>query len=165
MKGYYIILFFLIFGCKDSNEKKDITKPLNTIPTEEKSQENTTAYSAKHALWEYQFDEENNDFKIKKIRPFNADTLNAKKVKSIVNKTWAKVQIKYIKTNKDTIFLAIPNSTVLTQQMGTIGAEQFLISTTFSFTELKGIQYVSYSFETGDHATPGVYERSTWNKY
>jgi hypothetical protein len=85
-------------------------------------------------------------------------------IEKIVNKTWPKVQIKYLKTSKDTVFIAIPNSEVLTQQMGTSGAEAFMISTTYSLTDLKGIKYVSYDFEIGDHANPGVYSRSYWKE-
>jgi hypothetical protein len=46
--------------------------------------------------------------------------------------------------------------------MGSAGAESFMITTTYSFTELKGINYVSFDFEEGDHAMPGVYNRNSW---
>ncbi len=48
--------------------------------------------------------------------------------------------------------------------MGTSGAEGFMVSTTFTFTELNGIKYVSYDFQYGDHANPGVYDRHSWDK-
>ena len=67
-------------------------------------------------------------------------------------------------TKKDTVFIYIPDSGVLTQQMGSAGAEQFMVSTTYSFTELIGITYVSFEFEFGDHANPGVYDRQSWNE-
>ncbi len=35
-----------------------------------------------------------------------------------------------------------------------------MISTTFSFTELKGIKFVSFNFEEGDHGVSGVYNRN-----
>jgi len=46
--------------------------------------------------------------------------------------------------------------------MGTWGADQFVISTTYSFSELAGIKYVSFTFIEGDHAMPGVYSRNSW---
>jgi hypothetical protein len=73
------------------------------------------------------------------------------------------VQIKFIGISNDTAFISIPDSEVLTQQMGTAGAESFMISTTFSFTELNGIKYVSFDFEKGDHGVPGVYNRNSWD--
>ncbi|WP_160114226.1 hypothetical protein [Aquimarina sp. AU119] len=164
MKTYHIFLLFLILSCKNTSEKKDSINTPDKILMEEKNQENTNIYNSEQALWEYQFDKEISDFKIKKVREFNSDTLTSKKIEKIINHNWPKVQIKYTRKNKDTVFIDIPDSNVLTQQMGTTGAEQFLISTTFSFTELEGINYVSYNFEIGDHASPGVYGRNNWNE-
>lgn len=48
--------------------------------------------------------------------------------------------------------------------MGSAGAESFMISTTFSLTELKGVNYVSYDFEEGDPSRPGVYNRNSWDE-
>ena len=164
MKTYYILLLFLILSCTNTKEKKESIKALDKTVKTEKDHEKMDSFRSEKALWEYTFDNDINDFKIKKARAFNADTLNAEKIEAIINQNWPKVQIKYIKTINDTILIKIPNSTVLTQQMGTTGAEQFLISTTFSFTELKGINYVWYDFEMGDHASPGVYDRESWNE-
>ncbi|MBW1296382.1 hypothetical protein [Aquimarina litoralis] len=162
MKKYPIFLLFLILSCKNTNEKKDWIKTSEKITAEEKNQENTNIYNSEEALWEYQFDKEISDFKINKVREFNPDTLSIQKITNIINLNWPKVQVKYVQRINDTIFLKIPNSKILTQQMGTTGAEQFLISTTFSFTELDGVNYVSYEFETGDHASPGIYGRESW---
>jgi len=85
-------------------------------------------------------------------------------MEKIINKTWPRVQIKYIKTSHDTAFISIPESEVLTQQMGSAGAESFMVSTVYSFTEIKGIKYVSLDFEFGDHANPGVYNRNSWDE-
>jgi len=48
--------------------------------------------------------------------------------------------------------------------MGSAGAESFMVSTVYSFTEIKGIKYVSLDFEFGDHANPGVYNRNSWDE-
>jgi hypothetical protein len=47
----------------------------------------------------------------------------------------------------------------ITQQMGTSGADDYMTTTTFTLTELKGIKYVNFDFEEGDHAVPGTYSR------
>lgn len=116
------------------------------------------------ALWGYEFDSVKQDYYPIKLKEVNQDTLNAGTVTAIINKTWPDVQVNYLKTSNDTIFITIPNSIVLTQQMGTEGAEEFMVTTTYSYTELHDIQYVSFSFEPGDHATPGVYTRAWWDK-
>ena len=164
MKVSYILLLFLILSCTNTKEKKESIKTSDKTSKKEKDHEKMDSFQSEKALWEYTFDNDINDFKIKRARTFNADTLTAKKIEAIINQNWPEIRIKYIKTINDTILIKIPNSTVLTQQMGTTGAEQFLISTTFSFTELKGINYVWYYFEMGDHASPGVYDRESWNE-
>jgi hypothetical protein len=62
------------------------------------------------------------------------------------------------------VFVSIPESEVLTQQMGTAGAESFMVTTVYSFTEIKDIKYVSFDFEAGDHASPGIYSRNSWDE-
>jgi hypothetical protein len=114
------------------------------------------------ALYSYTFDQEQETYQINQLRPFDKDTLTGEGLESIINKTWPQVQIQYNGTSNDTAFVSIPDSQVLTQQMGSSGAESFLVSTTWSFTELKGIQHVLYDFEVGDHAMPGVYNRNSW---
>ncbi len=43
--------------------------------------------------------------------------------------------------------------------MGTTGADDYMSTTTFTLTELRGIKYVNFAFEEGDHAVPGTYSR------
>ena len=46
--------------------------------------------------------------------------------------------------------------------MGTTGAEEFMVSCTYSFTELTNVNYVKFKFIEGDHTVPGVYSRTSW---
>jgi len=162
----YIGLLITTFGC--NNSTKEPTQNLNSenvvsADTINES-ENSMIYNSHAALWAYDFDESTNDFKPIKLKEFNNDTLTPVGIEKIINMTWPKVQIKYLKTNNDTIVISIPKSEVLTQQMGTTGADQFMISTTYSFTELTHVNFVKYEFEMGDHAKPGVYSREYWNE-
>lgn len=98
------------------------------------------------------------------MRPVDNDTLTGEALEKIINSAWPKVQINFTGTSNDTAYLSIPDSEALTQQMGSAGAESFMISTTWSFTELKGIRYVAFDFIYGDHAMPGVYSRTSWKQ-
>lgn len=71
-----------------------------------------------------------------------------------------KVHIEFTKLSGDTVYINIPDSNYLTQQMGTCGAQEFMMSTTFTLTELEGIRFVNFDFEFGDHAMPGTYSRA-----
>jgi len=96
-----------------------------------------------------------------KNREVKADTLTVRKLILFINthKGGEKIHLDYLKSSNDTIFVTIKESTYLTQQMGTTGADDYMSTTTFTLTELRGIKYVNFAFEEGDHAVPGTYSR------
>jgi hypothetical protein len=121
-----------------------------------------TTHDPLAAIWHYDFNPESEEMEITRLRQVDPDTLTGESLEKIINSTWPDVQIHFLGTSHDTAFISIPHSEVLTQQMGSAGAEHFMVTTTFSFTELKGIRYVSFDFEEGDHAVPGTYSRQSW---
>jgi hypothetical protein len=78
-----------------------------------------------------------------------------------INKYTGKEQVtlEYVKTSNDTVYVKIPDSAYLTQQMGTLGSHAYMATATYTLTEAKGINYVNFDFEEGDHAAPGAYKR------
>lgn len=158
MKGmlFSIGLISLILGCSTAEKETKST----TIA----EQEISIDYDSLAAIWIYDFNQETEEFEIKQLRTVDSNTLSGEMLEKIINKMYPRVQINFIRTSNDTAFISIPDSQVLTQQMGSAGAESFMISTTYSFTELNGIKYVSFDFTEGDHARPGVYSRNSWDE-
>lgn len=163
-------LILLITGCstaqqddKTTADKGEMTTA-DTLEISEISSESSVVYDPSDAIWRYDFNQQTEEFEVKQLRSFDRDTLTGQTLERIINKSWPRVQIEFIRTSNDTVFVSIPDSEALTQQMGSAGAESFMISTTYSLTELKGINHVSYDFEEGDHAVPGVYDRNSWDK-
>jgi hypothetical protein len=155
------LLLFWLFGCNtDLAEESESVQGEDT----ETTTDSTVANEPAGAIWKYIYNEESDEFEIRQLRPVDSERLSGPILEQIINSTWPDVQIKYIATSNDTAFIAIPDSQVLTQQMGSAGSESFMISTTYSFTELKGVRYVSFSFIEGDHAMPGVYHRNSWKR-
>jgi hypothetical protein len=97
-----------------------------------------------------------------KHTPIGTGIVGVPKVITALNKAYPLVQLQYVKTSHDTLFVKIPDSEVLTQQMGTTGAKGYGISCTYTLTELPGIRYVHFDFEEGDHARPGTSDRNSW---
>ncbi len=155
-------LTFLLISCNPTRQEDTVTD--DTVEKSEFETESSLVYDPSGAIWEYDYDQQIEEIKVTQLRPVDRDTLTGETLEKIINKSWPRVQIKFIRTSNDTAFISIPNSGVLTQQMGTTGAESFMISTTFYFTELTGIKHLSFDFEEGDHAIPGVYERNSWDK-
>jgi hypothetical protein len=143
-------IFLFLTGCNTSTRDKGSSA--ETIGDKNES----------GVIWKYSFNQEKETFEIIKMRPVDNDTLTGEALEKINNKAWPEVQIKYAGTSNDTAFIIIADSEVLTQQMGSAGSESFMISTTWAFSELKGVRYVAFDFEYGDHAMPGVYNRNSW---
>ncbi|MDD4109292.1 MAG: hypothetical protein PHH93_11290 [Prolixibacteraceae bacterium] len=155
-------LILLLIGCKTI--QRDDSIKIDTIEKGKNSSESSVVYQPAGAIWVYDYNQLSEEFEIKQLRVVDKDTLTGEILEKIINKTWPKVQVNFTSISNDTAFISIPESEVLTQQMGSAGAEGFMISTTFSFTELKGINFVSFDFKEGDHGVPGVYNRNSWDK-
>lgn len=155
-------MLLLVMGCAPTQH--DDKAGADTEEKPEIISESSVVHDPSGAIWNYDYNLLTNEFEIKQLRVVDNDTLTGEMLEKIINQAWPGVQIRFVKTSNDTAFIFIPDSKVLTQQMGSAGAESFMISTTYSFTELKGIEHVSISFEEGDHAIPGVYSRNWWSQ-
>jgi hypothetical protein len=162
LKFLFIGMIVLMFSCS-TKSREDKTSDEAEEKTEVSST-NSVVYDPSEAIWQHNYNSQTEEFVLEQVRQVDNDTLTGQKIEKIINRSWPKVQVEFLKTSDDTAYIAIPDSEVLTQQMGTAGAESFMMSTTYSFTELKGIKYVSFDFEEGDHAIPGVYSRNSWKR-
>ncbi len=104
-------------------------------------------------------------FKLIKPKTEGINEMPAINVIQLLNNNFDSIQIDYVKTSHDTIYVHIPHSEMLTERMGSTGAESFLASATYSLTELKDIRYVNFDFVEGDHASPGVYSRDNFKNF
>ena len=164
-KTIFILAFILIIiGCTDTKQTKPVLDETaeETVLTE--SFESSFVYHESEAIWGIVIDTITGNEELKQLKPVEKEVLTGEMMEKIINKTWPRVQIKYLGTSNDTAFISIPESEVLTQQMGSAGAESFMVSTVYSFTEIEGIKYVAFDFEVGDHASPGVYNRNSWDE-
>ena len=95
-----------------------------------------------------------------KFKDLKRDAVTPSNLIKIINSKYIdNVLLDFSKISHDTIFVKIDESEYLTQRMGTTGANEYMITTIFTLTELKNIRYVNIDFEYGDHAMPGVYSR------
>lgn len=70
-------------------------------------------------------------------------------------------QITFKKIEGNTLYVKLENAEYVTQRMGSAGANEFMALATFSLTDIKGVQFVDFEFEEGDHARPGKYSRDS----
>jgi hypothetical protein len=161
MRIKWIVIGLILIAISCNTQKQDNSSTVDT--NGENESESSVVYDPSAALWKYDFNQQTGNFDIIQLRPVDPDTLTGEAIEKIINNSWPRIRIQFNGTSNDTAFVSIPVSTVLTQQMGSSGAESYMISTTYSFTELKGINNVFFDFEEGDHGIPGVYNRNSWH--
>lgn len=109
-------------------------------------------------LWEY---DAQGDSMIKHETP---DNISISGIVSSFNSRYDSIPLEVVSVAKDTVFLKISNAIYLSQRMGTTGANGYMSELVFSLTELPGIRLVDLDFEVGDHASPGLYDRNSFNR-
>ena len=115
--------------------------------------------------WISDFDTIKNEFYLKQQRTVIPDSLTATNLINDLNAAWENVKLVLLKTSNDTLYVSIPDSEFLGQQMGSAGAQAYMASTTYNLTELKGIKYVNYSMQAGDHVSSGIFSRKSFENY
>lgn len=158
MKKYAcaIILITSITACNTKQPDKEaiIIDSLTTVT----QPDSTNKILDAHYFWEADQDSPEG-LMMKKSRPISRDSLNTDNLLQILNNLHPNVELLYLKTSGDTVFVKINKSTYLTQRMGTSGAEAYLAEVTYNLTELTGVNFVDINFKMGDHAEPGTYSK------
>ncbi len=167
MKYFALVILFLLFLSCNSNEKSSSNEDVQTLDTVYDTPVTTGTDSTLFAknqslLWQVR---DSNGFKLSKPVKRGIDTMSATNIVDLINNNYDSIHIDYLKTSHDTVYLAIPHSASLTEKSGDTGAENFMASTVYSLTEVKGIRYVNFDFKGGDHAMPGVYTREDFKNF
>ncbi|MGG9964167.1 hypothetical protein [Ferruginibacter sp. SUN106] len=164
MKNNYLLITALaiLFSCNTKKTEEatvhhDTIAPANHTDT-------AAIIKDSHYFWEAELSATGPGLDMIKTRPIPADSLTAPAIIAWLNKETPEIQLTYKKISGDTIFIKIPNSTYLTQQMGTSGADAYMAALIYNLTEVAGINYVDVRFREGDHAAPGTYARTDFVK-
>lgn len=155
---FYTILLFLI-ACNNEGAETEI--PTDTVIVAGE----TPQLALDRLLWVSDYDTLRNQFYLKQQHKIKPDSLSVDTLISDLNAAWDNINLILVKTSNDTLYVAIPDSKFLGQQMGSAGAQAYMASTTYSLTELKGIRYVNYDMPPGDHVAAGTYSRKDFQNY
>ena len=115
--------------------------------------------AAETYMWQAEMNDSTGRLELTKDRPAGLDSLAPGPIVEYLNLVNPNVQLEYVKTSGDTAYVRIPDAMYFTQQMGSSGPFFYFASAVYNLTEVPGIRYVSFDFEEGDHASPGVFTR------
>lgn len=145
-----IIVGVIIYSC--GNNKAD--EPIVEI--------DSASLNQQLSHWEAELNDTSGLLEVKKVATAGPDTLTPAAVLDFINQDDSSIHIELIKISHDTIYLKIPDAAHLTQQMGSTGPTIYLAGVVYNLTEVPGIHEVSFDFEEGDHASPGVFNRNSF---
>lgn len=162
---FLAIAITVIFSCNSGNNEKNKPAQVVTTDTVYDYSDSFDTDSLLHVknetlLWHA---DDSNGLKMRKPIQSGIDTMSVQTIVQLINNNYDSIALEFVKISHDTIYVRIPNSKMLTERIGSTGAEMFMASATYSLTELKGIHYVNFDFIEGEHAAPGVYDRSYFN--
>lgn len=147
-------------GSSDTNADTDTIATI--IEEEEIDEEKRSGYYPEFAFFYLEFDENLGTERIIKQRVID-ETIDPEFIQKQLNLTYPDVIINNIDQKDDVMNVIIEDATFLTQQMGTYGAQEYLLHVVYAFTSLPDIKAVNFQFKEGDHAEPRTYTREDWN--
>lgn len=163
-----LIITFSFIGCgSDESETEETSTPANTYDSTVvagNSADSLQTIVNRPIIWTV--DEQSSGEEILS-KPANVklDTFSSGDLVNLINKNYPDVHLDLLKTSHDTLYVKIPDSKKLTQEMGSTGAESYMAAATFTLTELKNIRFVNFDMQEGDHAGPGVYTRQDFKRF
>jgi len=157
-------LLLTLENCKCNPDPVELDQEKDSIISEDsiKDEDIMLTYQPEYAFYYLEFNEELGVDEIVVQRKFE-ENIDAEFIKEQLNFTYPTVQISRIEEKQEVIDVYIQDANYLTQQMGSYGADEYLLHTVYAFTSLAGVETVRFHFKEGDHAEPRAYSRADWN--
>jgi hypothetical protein len=150
--------FFQIDSCLDSGGKWNYdTKKCEKYY-------NLDSIEISKLYWYSDFDKKLNIEFLTKGEMLDSLSKSPNELIEILNRRPSKCKIEYQNLIGDTIIIRIINAEILTEQMGTTGADCSMAETIYTLTENDLIKFVRFEMDFGSHASPGVYSRNDYKK-
>lgn len=163
MKSLLFLLIAVLFFTSCQNEgsgEKQVTKAKST-PAPVKGEAEKTL----DVPWVAEFNDSTELLEIRKNPVAHPENLNEQDIIDALNLKYPQVKITAVSRQGKTAVVKIEDATYLSEQMGSTGARAYQAEATYSLTEIKGIEAVDFQFKAGDHATPGILTRRSFENF
>ncbi|MEO6135187.1 MAG: hypothetical protein ABIP35_08545 [Ginsengibacter sp.] len=169
MKNYItIILIFttFLFSCNsdDNNKEEVIYESVTDTASATQAEDSSLTVINRPSLWTIEIPTNAKAEKLKMPSDEKIKTLSVDQLVTALNNNFSDVQLRYEKISHDTMFVSIPESEKLTQQLGSTGAYNYMATAVYNLTELNQIKYIHFAFKPGDHAVPGTFSRDDYKQ-
>ena len=155
----------IVFGCNSgSNEKEDVIYETVRDTASIKNADSVLTVINHPSLWRVESQGSSQNEKLKQPADSSIRSYSFAQVISALNEDYPDVQLQLKNVSHDTMYVSIPNSNRLTQELGNTGAYNDLATAVYNLTELKNVKFVNFNFTPGDHAEPGVFSRNDFKR-
>lgn len=110
------------------------------------------------------FNEQSEQLEAEKNVEFDRTLLSVDAMTQALRTNYPEIALEVTRISNDTLFAKIVDARYLTQQMGSSGAQVYIMEATYAYTEMPNIKVVHFDFAEGDHAVPGDYSRDDFDK-
>jgi hypothetical protein len=166
-KLFSIVFFALILcSCNSNSDKQEnvVYKTERDTASINSSGDSVLTVINHPSLWTVEMQSNAGTERLKKPSIEIIKSFNPSQLIDTLNDNYKDIQLHLLKLSHDTIYVAIPDSKKLTQELGDTGAENYMATVVFNLTELKNIKFVNFYFKAGDHAEPGVFSREDFKR-
>lgn len=164
----YFFLFFLaavLLSCNNNADDAGLSDTTGVSTSElrpsELREQELKMKREQYYIWEVDADRKTMT-KNPQLQPeyFDVDTLIAG-----LNEKYPEIRLEKRNLRNDTLYTQIQNAQYLTNQMGSLGAEQYIAQVVINLTSVDGVRYVRIDFPEGSHAAPDVWSREQFSGY
>jgi hypothetical protein len=157
---FFVIAVLLFSGCRNETSAD---KPV--VKTEKPASLANSSEKTLDVPWITVQNDSTDLLEIRKNPAAHPANLNEQDIIDALNLKYPQIQITALSREGNTAVVKIADATYLCEQMGSTGARAYLAEATYSLTEVAGIQAVDFRFKAGDHATPGILTRSSFEDF
>lgn len=166
MRYSFLIAFLVVLvSCTNNANDTSATDTTNVnggeLRTSELAEQEQKMKREQYYIWEVDADKKTIT-KNPQLQPefFDVDTLIAG-----LNEMYPEVKLEKVSITNDTLYTQIKDASYLTNQMGSLGAEQYIAQAVINLTSVEGIKFVRIDFTIGSHASPDVWSRESFAAY
>ena len=165
---YFILLLFplLLLSCANDASRSSEGADSAAIPEDDlrgtgMAEQERRLRREQYFIWDVDADKKT----ISKNPHLKAEFFNVDTLIEGLNEKYPEIVLEKRRISNDTLYAEIKNAEYLTNQMGSLGSEQYIAQAVINLTAIEGIRYVRIDFAEGSHAAPDTWSREQFAHY
>ncbi|NEU07592.1 hypothetical protein GZH53_04630 [Flavihumibacter sp. R14] len=154
-----ILALLLLASCQNERSPKQVSEGAEmkeAVPESEKTLD---------VPWIAAFNDSTQLLEMRKNPVARPGNLNEQDIIDALNLKYPQIRIDSLAIEGNKAIVRIEDASYLTQEIGSAGARVYLAEATYSLTEVGEIEAVDFRFKAGDHATPGILTRRSFESF